>query len=48
MLAGGVAFLLVDLHQQVEGVGEHVAAAAGRVKQLDLLGGGDGEAALLR
>ena len=32
-LGGGVAFLLVDRVEQVEGVGEHVPGAAGRDRE---------------
>ncbi|OPZ47301.1 MAG: hypothetical protein BWY92_01819 [Firmicutes bacterium ADurb.BinA052] len=35
-LGGLVAFLLVDGVEQVKGIGEHVAGAAGRVANLDL------------
>ncbi len=47
-LAGGVALLLVNQDEQVEGVGEHVPAADGGIDKADLLGLVDLEEVLLR
>ena len=46
-LGGRVALLLVDLVEQVEGVGEHVPRAAGRVHHRQLLGPLDPQEVLL-
>ena len=47
-LGGRVAFLLVDVGEQVEGVGEHVSAADGGIAQADFLGFGDFEEVVRR